>query len=477
MPLRECDLNAMDNCTIARTRKRTGGTISSDRSKSSFETSIDFIIGGPNPCACLNNLEALIDAFEPEEGSGDVAIPKIGEMTVVSGKFYFCVERSIQQQKPRSSESTRCRKWVVTNKWETYNSEARRPAVPQTQDGTPITDPNDLDNSQATVKLRSGTEQQIVEFAQYLGVYDYAGAPKTCDFIDNRYVCQPLKRAEIGETIPVMNSAGVRFDPPLQMDAGHEKIVITKPFRYVNGNKLSRLKNCINCDPFFIVEMRNGEAVYGRYVEPFTARVADITLADNFLPNGSVYREVSVELVFRDNIIETLDEFGDLVSSENFGWDDLVPNQGLSHLIYPGGDDYNGGEWPYEPVIALGPAGQAPITVGGQAVTEPQWLDCNGLPFINNEVLDPEAADPINCSVGVNPKNILYIRYRKYKKAIKFTSTFNFPNFLGTVFYHADNTITGVGQLPIANFPLWASAGSLGGTVLEPPLGFVSCAE
>jgi hypothetical protein len=96
----------------------------------------------------------------------------------------------------------------------------------------------------------------------------------------------------------------------------------------------------------------------------------------------------------------------------------------------------------------LGAAGQAPIMVGGQAVTEPQWLDCNGLPFVNRETLDEFAQDPAVCSAGVNPKNILYLRYRKYKKAIQFTSNNSFPGFLGNVFFFADPSKTGLGALP-----------------------------
>lgn len=447
--LRECDLKEMDNGTVAWCRQRSIVEFDNSLEKRTIQATYDVVIGGPAPCSQVESIQSIIFNYEPDaDDDKNVAIPKVGELRQNGGTFYFCVNVAIKPQKERASQVTRCRKWVVRVRWETQTQELQR-RQPQTQNGTPITNADELEaSSQAIVRVRTGSETGIAEFAQFLGVYDYRGFPKTCDFKDNRYVCQPLQRIQLGDTVPVMNSAGTRFDPPLTVDDGQEKIQITKAYARVSGNFMKALKNCINCDHFFIVEFRDGNPVYGRTVEPYTCRVSDVSLSDNFLPNGSLFREVTIELSFRDNIIETLDEQGDVQLGANIGWDDLIANRGLSYLIYPGEDDYQGGTWPLMPAKDLGPAGQAPIMVGGQAVSEPQWLDCNGLPFVNRETLDEFAQDPAVCSVGVNPKNIIYLRYRKYKKAIQFTSNLSFPGFLGNVFFFSDPSKTGLGTLP-----------------------------
>lgn len=476
--MRDCDLDQMEDCTIAETKIYKPAEYDNTTDKRTITMVYHVTIGGPNPCSCRPIIQSLIEGYtppEPEEGeepSPNVPIPSIGDLRVDDGHFYFLVGLRINAKSDRTKPTSKCRFWVVTARWETQSRE-RQSRQPQDRTGTPT---NNVDDSQALVRYRSGSETVPVEYAQFHGVYDHKGEPVTCDFKDNRYVCQPLKRADVGDFIPVMNSAGVRFDPPLTKDEGTEKLVIAKAYSAIRGNFVKELKNKINCDSFFIVEYRNGKPTFGRVVEPFTCRVSDVSVADDYLPNGSQFRVVSIELSFRDNYIDYLNEFGQVIRSENFGWDDLVPNRGLSHLIYPGEDDFNGGTWAAGPLL-MGGAANAPITVGGQQVTDPQWLDCNGLPFINTSVVPPEVTDPVTCSIGVNPDNILYLRYRKYGRAIKFASNANFPNFLGNVFYTTSQTV-GPDSLPFDDFKHWFTVGHpspLVGTVLQEYADFDFC--
>lgn len=455
--MRECDLVKLPDGALYGIFQITPEDYDIGVDDGSISVDYKVIVGGPNPQNYREQIWDLIAAYSPQPGTKQVLMPGLGDVKSVRGRYF--ISKNLKLKIRRESDHADCRVWRATVTWEVHDVESN----PEDQNGVPVTEQN-IKQAQATIRVRPGSESQPVEHAQFFGFFDGTGLPKTCTWIDSDYVCQPL-RDMTGKHVPVMNSAGVRFDPGLEMDSGVDRLVISKPYSMVPFGIQKALRNKINCDRFFILEFRNGKPVFGVDVAPYTARVTEVTHTFEQLANGFEYPVLHVELAIRNQRIPYLDEFGQMQYSDDFGWCDLIANRGTSMLAYPGRSDYNGGVWPNPPDQKTGGRSNVPITRDGQ-LSEPQWLDCNGLPII-----DPGTPDPETCALGVRASDITYLCYVKYQ-AIKFASA-NFPGFLGNCFFNTQSS--GVGSLPAAHFPDWAGTQDLTGTVLESLDDFIDC--
>jgi hypothetical protein len=447
--MRECDYKELPDGEVYSIKQCSGEEFDISTANGSITVNYRIIVGGPNPNQYRVNIWNMIAAFEPTL-PGHVSLPPLGQTVIVQGRYF--VARNIKLRLRRARGLHASRHFVATVTWESATKERD----PQNQDGTPVT-ADDIDQAQATVSVRPGTETIPVEFARFQGFRNGKGENVACTYKNVNGVCQPLRNA-IGKVVPVMNTAGVRFDPGLSKDAAVDRIVISKPFSKIPYGITKRLRRCVNNDRFFIVEFRNGVPVFGVDVAPYTARVMSATQTIERMTNGREYSVLHVELGFRNQTFEYTNELDEIEESDDYGWFDLIANRGSSMLVYPSNPDNRGGQWSSNPTKTMGGRSTVPISVDGQPDNEPQWLDCNGLPIVDTGTPSAE-----NCVIGLQPDKLLYTMWENFRP-IKFASA-NFPGFLGNVFFNTETS--GAGSLPSSHFPDWASTGDLSGTVLE----------
>jgi hypothetical protein len=456
--MRECDYEKLPDGTIYGIFQRTPEEYEIAAQEASFSAEYKIIVGGPNPQNYRATIWELIANYMPASGTKQVALPQLGDFRTIGGRLFVVSKVTLKVRK--EADYNDCRHWRSSVTWQLFTSSF----APQNQQGQPIT-PATINDAQATVRVRPGTESEPVEYAQFFGFFNGKGEVRNCTWINSDHVCQPLRDME-GQYVPVMNSAGVRFDPGLTKESGVDRVVISKPWSIIPFGIQRKLRNTINCDRFFIVEFRNGVPIFGIDVAPFTARVAEVSHTFETLPNGFEYPVLNVELALKSQRFMFLDQFGDPQYSPEFGWADLIANRGNSMLAYPGRDDYNGGTWPDPPTFKSGGRSTVPISINGNDSAEPHWLTCNGLPLV-----DPDAIDPDSCAIGFRAEDITYLGYLKYER-IKFASA-NFPGFLGNIFFNTN--ASGPGSLPAAHFPGWAATQDLSNTVLWSDANFITC--
>ncbi|MBL8856144.1 MAG: hypothetical protein JNK57_19420, partial [Planctomycetaceae bacterium] len=354
MRMRECDLKELPDGEIQSIRQCSGEEFDISTTSGTISVSYRIIVGGPNPMQYRVNIWNMIAAYVPDTGAGEVSMPALGQTVIVQGRYF--VARNIKLRLRRAKGLHAARHFVATVTWEAATKEKD----PQNQAGEPVTAGN-IDQAQATVQVRPGTETVPVEFAEFRGFLNGNGEPADFTWKNADGVCQPL-RDKLGKIIPVMNSAGVRFDPGLTNDAFNDRIIISKPFSKIPYGITKRLRRCINNDRFFIVEFRNGVPTFGIDVKPGTARVMSATQTIEKMTNGQEYFVLHIELGIKNQTFEYLNELDEIEESADYGWQDIIANRGSSMLVYPGDDDRRGGTWTSNPTKTMGGRSTVPIT-------------------------------------------------------------------------------------------------------------------
>lgn len=430
--VRDCDLEELDPCTIVTIKpcKKNLPKIQADnQGNETRQYEFHILVGGPDPCDCGDVIKELAYAFEPTSFD-EVELLREGETyTDFFGRVFVCRDVSMEP------ESADCRKWrAVATVDNTCNNNPWYKV-----DGTLITTREELLEAAARITMISEDEKEVVQFAQFGGVYDGRGLEGECVFPSSsdedpeNPTCYPLQKMVKGKAYPVMNAAGVAVVPALERDSGNLTLVISKPYTGVNGCQVRKMRNRINCDPYRICEYIRGYLTFGIEVGAKCSRIMDITMDNATFCDGSPIKIVNVKVAIRRNVIETLDDDGNIMESEDFGWDDLIANKGYGELIRPGDADGFGGS------AEENPPGASPVREimdrAGNPVADPQWLGCHGRTYATD--IQMQQVDDAVCVIGVDPDWVLYLRWQKYLDMV-FVDDSNLPGFTDTVFFYVD---------------------------------------
>lgn len=458
--MRECDIIKLNECDIAYIKKLPGlPAYTADDSQDTFEERYTVVIGGANPCECGDTYWANAYSYVPPGGSEYDALPTRGDQVNRNGKLYYVTSVKTKEARDHANAG-RCRKVcvVVTYTWAEVILNLGRPRLAEA----------DVPTYPCRLKFSFGNESVPTELAEYQGFYDYKGAVYNPTFETNDSVCTPFDGINKGTLLPVTNAAGVPPDSPLTKDQNQTRVMFSRPYFQVNGNFADTIKNCINCDEFFLLEFRGGIPTRGMRVKPYTARVTGVQMADDYtIDTGKYFTWVTIELTIRKNIIKYVEDNLSITESEDFGWDELMLNAGHAYLRYPGMRGLNGDivEADKFPALTGGTVEQI-VDKNGSLLPEPTLLNENGITWKMHRETLPGGVDDLKngavCTAGRMKEDILYIRWGKYK-VVQFASANTFPGFMNDGLWPA----TQGNGLPIEHFPNWASSGDLSGTILD----------
>lgn len=460
--MRNCDFENLPECDVVWLKKLPGipAFTEDGTGNESFKEYYKVVLGGADPCACGDVYWDKVKKYDDAEYGGDT-LPQRGDQKVIESSTYI-VDKLTVEKEIRSATKDQCRTTCIVVTWVKLSGGADLPA------GTGRLPAADIPEYPCRLKFKFGNETVPAENAQWFGFYDYKGSYKVPSWRENNYVCLPL-RQQFSSIIPITNSAGVPFDPPLTIQRNTTKILVARPFLQVNVNYIDTLKNTINCDDFFALEFRNGVPTRGMKVKPYTAKVTDVNIADDYtIDTGAYFTWVTLELTIRSNKIRWVEDdgFGGTIvlESQDFGWDDLVANTGLATLRFPGEQGANGDIVQPNRFPALtGGTVEAILDKDGSPITDPMFLSENGITWKQERTQADEAAVLAGgvCSAGRPKEDIVYLRWRHYD-AVKYASNQTLPSFYKNGIWPA----TQDNGLPAEHFPNWAASGDLSGTIL-----------
>ena len=310
-----------------------------------------------------------------------------------------------------------CRTWIFRID---YDNDCWGSEPIEKLDGTYVGLIGELPEAVARVTHRSVQRSVPVEKATFQGLYDRHGrfVPVKDPGPDQRVggseydvCCRPLIDRYYKEMIPI-NAAGVAFsNPPLKEIKSGSVIDIEKPYESVNGCAMDEYRGLVNCDTFYLLNVRRGKIVFCNKVLANTAKIVDITMRDDDFCDGTPIKWVKTTIEIKKGRKLT-DANGNTIWS---GWRDLVRNDGLAGMFCAGDKAPDGGEIPESREDGTLIRGQilALTDQFGKSQTEPQPLDTWGLPVTRSDD---------NVCQGSNIDNQLYLLYEKGSTA-KFVET------------------------------------------------------